>query len=556
MNISTDDEAAYEKANSQRENHLVAILRSPSPKKIVVGGPGTGKTHLFKKILDAKKKTLTLTFVNSLVEDLSLDLYGMSDVKTLHSFARGILHSITKQNIEIFPKLPIVIHEDAKVLLEQEIDFNKLFHERRDDSEYIDFYQKRRKYYEHYGYSDIVFAAVKYFEQHIDQIPAYEQIVVDEFQDFNALEVSLIDLLAQKSPILLAGDDDQALYDFKSASPKHIRERHSRGKPNHDSFNLPYCSRCTQVVVGATNDIITVARKRGFLKGRIDKPYTYFNHKDKDAESVKYPKIGYKHMYAAQIPSFIEIKIGEMANDLKGKFSTLIISPTRVQSRSIVSALKAKGFGNIEFTERRDEGELNLLDGFKLLLEDNQSNLGWRIVARYFLENEAFNSFLGETAANNSKRAIDIIDSASKRDVKKLLKTLRCIRDDKPAPSDEVEDALNRLKLNPIEIAQKILIEEIASNVQRIGGQGIRKIPIRATTVQSSKGLSADLVFITHFDDQFFIKNKDKQNIMDRDICSFVVALTRTIKRVYLISTIKAFPTFLTWISKERIERL
>jgi superfamily I DNA/RNA helicase len=76
------------------------------------------------------------------------------------------------------------------------------------------------------GYADIVFAIVKQFEVKKEKIPTYEQVVVDEFQDFNKLEVSLIELLAEKSPILLAGDDDQALYDFKDASPEHIRERH------------------------------------------------------------------------------------------------------------------------------------------------------------------------------------------------------------------------------------------------------------------------------------------------------------------------------------------
>ena len=36
-----------------------------------------------------------------------------------------------------------------------------------------------------------------YYEQHPEKVPSYTQVVVDEFQDFNALEVSLIDLLAQ-----------------------------------------------------------------------------------------------------------------------------------------------------------------------------------------------------------------------------------------------------------------------------------------------------------------------------------------------------------------------
>jgi len=72
-------------------------LNSQSIKKVVVAGPDTGKTYLFKKILEGQKNTITLTFINSLVEDLSLELYGMSEVRTLHSFARSILSNIVKK---------------------------------------------------------------------------------------------------------------------------------------------------------------------------------------------------------------------------------------------------------------------------------------------------------------------------------------------------------------------------------------------------------------------------------------------------------------------------
>jgi superfamily II DNA or RNA helicase len=63
-------EDRYARAYAERQQHIDAILASPSTKKIVVAGPGTGKTFLFKKALEGKGNTLTLTFVNSLVEDL------------------------------------------------------------------------------------------------------------------------------------------------------------------------------------------------------------------------------------------------------------------------------------------------------------------------------------------------------------------------------------------------------------------------------------------------------------------------------------------------------
>lgn len=118
------NENKYDSVKREREEYVAAVLNSSSKKKIVVAGPGTGKTYLFKRILKGKKNTLTLTFVNSLVEDLSLELCGLSEVKTLHGYALTVLNKAAGKNIKIFPKLPTIIKEDAKILLNEEIDFD------------------------------------------------------------------------------------------------------------------------------------------------------------------------------------------------------------------------------------------------------------------------------------------------------------------------------------------------------------------------------------------------------------------------------------------------
>jgi superfamily I DNA/RNA helicase len=82
----------------------------------------------------------------------------------------------------------------------------------------------------------------------------------------------------------------------------------------------------------------------------------------------------------------------------------------------------------------------------------------------------------------------------------------------------------------------------------------VRKIPITTTTIERSKGLDADYVFITYFDDQYFIKDEDKSKVSDQDICKFIVALTRTKKKVFLISSDpNKKPIFLRWIDDKRI---
>jgi superfamily I DNA/RNA helicase len=545
----------YEEANLERKKHVDGILSSKAKRKIVVAGPGTGKTHLFKKILEGKKNTLTLSFINALVEDLSLELCGLSNVKTLHGFARSALGNSVR-NIKVFPKLSNVIKEDAKILLKKEIHFDRLFHTRDDENEFIEFYKKRKDYYKYYGYADIVFAIVKLFESKKDKIPTFEQVVVDEFQDFNKLEVSLIELLGENSPILIAGDDDQALYDFKDASPEHIRERHTNPKSGYAPFTLPFCSRCTRVIVEATNDIISTAIKIGCLKGRLKKPYLYFQDKKKDTESEKNPKIVQAGIYAKQIPWFIEQRLGEIAEELKGPFSVLVISPTKVQSRDIVKGLKEKGLMNIESIDRRGTDAPTVLDGLKLLIENKDSNLGWRITLQYFLNDKAFEELIELSNLNDAKNIVELIEPDIKKKVIKDLRVLKAIRDEKAVDNDELDEIFQTVGIDPRALAKEALKDETISGAQRIGNPSIRKIPIKATTIQSSKGLAAEYVFITHFDDQYFIKNRDKKIILDQDICNFLVALTRAKRKVFLVSTNGTLePTFLTWVNKDRIEK-
>ena len=57
-------------------------------------------------------------------------------------------------------------------------------------------------------------------------------------------------------------------------------------------------------------------------------------------------------------------------------------------------------------------------------------------------------------------------------------------------------------------MADTIRDELLAGDVMLFSAdRAIRQIPITLTTITSSKGLSADYVFITHFDDQHFIRD-------------------------------------------------
>jgi superfamily I DNA/RNA helicase len=550
MQDQQDGAIRYKTARDERDERVRRVLTSKSKKKVVVAGPGTGKTYLFKRALDGKKRSLTLTFVNALVEDLSLDLYGMSDVRTLHSFARSLLTRLWKKEaINVFPKLSDLIREDLRRLSGQDIDFDKIFHTMDVGNQHIEFYKRRKKYYDNsYGYSDVVFAAVQFLKTNPDKIPTYEQIVVDEFQDFNDLEVALIDLLSERSPVLLVGDDDQALYDFKSADAKHIRERHNANGAGYEAFNLPLCSRCTRVVVGAANDIVEAAIRQKLLGGRIAKPFKYFDDEDKDAVSARHPTITYRHLFASQFAWYVETKLDEAAASIRDEFSVLIITPTKVQARSVSDALRKRGFKSVEFVDRSGK-DLTLMNGLKILLESEESNLGWRIVAGFLMNEADFKSVLERSDQKCTPPLRSLIPVETQKAVKKMLTLLRKVRDEKPVDEDGLS-LLKQIGLEPYRLGLEALRDDLNSSSHGAISPGLRKLPITVTTIQGSKGLSADVVFVTYFDDAFFVK---KDGMTDRDVCNFLVALTRAEKKVFLVSSQNKQPTFLKWIDESRI---
>ena len=552
--IDTTDK--YELAEAERDSYVKEILSSKSDKKVVVAGPGTGKTYLFKEILKGKKNTLTLSFVNALVADLALELYGLSEVKTLHSFGRSILGHLLQNKIDIYPKLSKVIKEDFQILQGGDIDFDIIFNNRDDSNELLKFYERRRQYYGYYGFTDVIYAAVKYLEADKNTIPVYEQVLIDEFQDFNKLEVSLIDLLAEKSPILLAGDDDQALYEFlKHASPVHIRDRHGDGMPEYASFKLPFCARCPQVVVEAINDLINSAKENGLLKERIIKPYAYLSNKNKDKISSQFPSITHASYYAKQIPWFIEKCIASMAEEIKNKFDVLIIAATNTQVRFLAEALKEKGLANIDYPENSKDSEINFFDGFKMLLENKEDNLGWRIVSFLILNDDEFRALIKKTAEDTTKKIQELLPKEFVSGVLETAKALKYILNDKEVSPDLLAATFKQFGINPDKILTAFLKDKILSLNPPTGKPAIRNIPIKATTIQSSKGLSADIVIIANFDDRYFLK--DGKTVTNQDVCNFLVALTRTKKKAFLISSVKnETPSLLKWISNEKIETI
>ncbi len=90
----------------------------------------------------------------------------------------------------------------------------------------------------------------------------FSHILVDEFQDTNAIQSAFIQLLAGKdNKVLVVGDDDQSIYAWRGAKVDHILDFQNL-YANTAMYKLEQNYRSTQNILDAANGVITNNKKR------------------------------------------------------------------------------------------------------------------------------------------------------------------------------------------------------------------------------------------------------------------------------------------------------
>lgn len=349
-------------------------------------------------------------------------------------------------------------------------------------------------------------------QQHLEEQPAdtptYPVVVVDEYQDFNLLEARLIDTLAERNPVLIAGDDDQALYGFKDASADFIRNLAAR--EGVERFYLPYCSRCTQVVVAGVNALVELAQLEGKLGGRIDREYLCYLP-EKGGDSAAHPALIHANCTvnmknAPYIARYVEEQVAQIptedieASRIGGHPTALVLG--RLHWVEPVYKYLKERFPNVRL-QRSGEASISLEDGYRRIANSESSRLGWRIVLH----------------VDPCEGASPIIEVAL-RDDRDLVDLLP-----EPYREGHLRAALAlEEQLNDSEDEQV----EGESDIDEDGPS------ILCTSLVGAKGLSAEHVFITSFVNGEF--PHDPRNVEDTEICELIVGLSRTRKACHLIS--------------------
>ena len=90
----------------------------------------------------------------------------------------------------------------------------------------------------------------------------YRYVLIDEFQDVNLLQYEIVKMLVARSHNLFAvGDDDQAIYGFRGATPG-IMLRFTTDYPDAKVVTLNVNYRCSEEIIRASSDLISCNTKR------------------------------------------------------------------------------------------------------------------------------------------------------------------------------------------------------------------------------------------------------------------------------------------------------
>lgn len=535
-------EEPFADANAEFDAAIAKVLDSASRKKLVVAGPGAGKTTLFQKVLESLEKNarncLALTFINNLKDDLEQELAGLARVSTLHAYCLGLLGSqpALRQGLSsefrCCPGLRHLIKADWRYL--QGPDVPKFVDEMRNlqPDNHLAFYMDRAHYYDAVDFDDMVYRVCQGFSSGEAVPDSYDLVLIDEYQDFNRLEAGFIGHLGTNSPILIAGDDDQALYSrLRSSSCEYIRLLHAGEE--FEVFELPFCLRCPEVVVEAVGDVIQHAQALGKLQGRIPKPYRYFPPA-KESDSTLYPKIrvvktsvqregaaNYMGRYIEQAIRSIPAEEIQQAAE-KGYPYALVIASDPYR-RQVVSHLRDAGF--VVDTKRDEQESLSRDVGLAILQEDERANLGWRILVE--LDSPAFLAQAIRETTDGSAALVDVLPEPYRESV------LAEVEAYVPPDTEVVDQQTDELDAAP---------------------------RVQVTSYEGAKGLSAQHVFMVGLHDGDMPSHPD--DIQDLEICRFIVGLTRTRKSCTLIHTglflgrPKARSSFIGWVASARLDHL
>lgn len=583
-----------------RNQNASVIAQHDAEKILIVSSPGTGKSYLFLNRINywyqqnPQAKIFVTSFVRKLVADLQSDIDGDDQLSheqkgnitssTLHKFARSIVeqnHGTAKWRFQPYFKIigqfwKDVVWDDVlaffpalgnnylwKKFEEQlhNVDFNKSDEWRSLKETYL----KLCQFYNAAGFSDLILrATVVLAENH--QLNENNYFIIDEYQDFNLAEDSLIkQLVNNPNGLLVVGDDEQVLYEkLKSSKPTLIQDLYQ----NCDYINgmLPFCGRSNFHITKSAGYFIQQYRDEKF----IEKIYLPIKITNKGLK-VQVVACATAPTAVDYIEKFVKDNKAEI-NERKDKLAQgeakdaflLILTPAKEMNFYGESKNKIKNIVEEYKAENRyfSEDYYKILSYYSLA-NYPENNFAFRKVLYYENVVKAKTHELIKNAMQGGKNLCDL-DTKEIRDAIEKCNEIKTILE---ADDLTTEQKIKNIALHiPIEnqnhlkedierksISQDgvIKVEHLEEEEAELEEIEVKKMnAVELMTIVGSKGLSADHVIIIGFDNinmSWVTKN------------AFYVAMTRARESLHIITALKSggankAHVFLEQLSDEHVE--
>ena len=205
----------------------------------------------------------------------------------------------------------------------------------------------------------------------------------------------------------------------------------------------------------------------------------------------------------------------------------------------------------------KNKENLHILDGYKILLKDRESNLGWHIILEF--DNVKNMDDIIRTTNTYQVDIVEQLPEIYKEKHEKVIDLLNCLKGN-TVSIEEQNELKNIIGLDLNEIKARLEIKEENENNTSLNTdlQDNTQLSIKLTTYHGSKGLSGGVVFIVGLNDGTFPRTPGSPS--DYEVCQFIVALTRARKKCYLISNKKfggsrrlRHSTFIDWIDSSKL---
>lgn len=213
-------------------------------------------------------------------------------------------------------------------------------------------YQSRLKVSSALDFDDILFYAVEILKQDAQILDFYrrkfEYILVDEYQDTNHAQYTLIQLLAGKHQNLcVVGDDDQSIYAFRGANIQNILDFEKDFK-NCTVIKLEQNYRSTRNVLDAANCVISNNKgrkdKKLWTQSEMGEPITFLRAETYNDEAQYVASEINRIVKIAKIGTYSEIAILYRLNALSRSF----------ESELMKRGIPYRTYGGMRFFDRKE----------------------------------------------------------------------------------------------------------------------------------------------------------------------------------------------------------